>query len=108
MSGLGFQAPAIASQMYQTFSTKSEWREISDNGLEIQAITQRQDDLRKNSDMNDPDVQQAILEMEFRKEDLIKRLAFFALLLANFLIPAISFLSFSDCTILSKSALAIS
>ena len=73
MSGLGFQAPAIASQMYQTFSTKSEWREISDNGLEIQAITQRQDDLRKNSDMNDPDVQQAILEMEFRKEDLIKR-----------------------------------
>ena len=39
---------------------------------------------------------------------LLKRLAFLALLLANFLIPAISFLSFSDCMILSKSAVAIS
>jgi hypothetical protein len=59
VSGLGFQAPVLAQDIYRSFSTTSEWSKINTNSKKIASL---QEDLKNlyRKNVNDPQVKEAI------------------------------------------------
>jgi len=71
LSGLGFQAPVIASDMYRSFTTVDHWKKTDDNAQRIIQLRNNISELNKKKS-NDPQVKEAIATMESEINTLLE------------------------------------
>lgn len=72
MSGLGFQAPVIASDMYQSFTQAKTWKKINSNTLEVVALQNEIDRLNKLNSKNPGSQTKAIEQLVKQQDDLLR------------------------------------
>ena len=72
MSGLGFRAPALAATAYRAATTRDNYQEINNNTKEIIKRQSQLNEIFQNSDMNDPDIAQAISTIQAEIDGYLK------------------------------------
>ena len=72
MSGLGFRAPALAATAYRAATTRDNYQEINNNTKEIIKRQNQLNEIFQNSDMNDPDIAQAISTIQAEIDGYLK------------------------------------
>ena len=72
MSGFGFQAPVVAKDMYQSFTTAKKWKQLNANTLEVVEMQNEIDRLTKLNKLN-PGSQNAAIKQLRKQQDALLR-----------------------------------
>jgi len=73
MSGFGFQAPVVAKDMYQSFTTAKKWKQLNANTLEVIEMQNEIDRLEKLNKLN-PGSQKAAISQLRKQQDALLRM----------------------------------
>ena len=72
MSGFGFQAPVIASDMYQSFTQAKTWKKVNSNTLEVIELQNEINRLNKLNAKNPGSQTKAIEQLVKQQDDLLR------------------------------------